>query len=134
MKFTQNETANGLGPSPFGERVEFVPKKFEVKGDIHVVPVVLFYGTGKITGGSAQGVMRDQYTGDPLAAGISVATGRGGIITRDTGVAELWISDQEKFVKAKKVAVDLYGPERFRIVCVKQLVVTNRYITVPNAH
>jgi hypothetical protein len=134
MKFTQKETANSLGPSPFGERVEFVPKKFEVKGDTHILPVVLFYCTAKIAGGSAQGIMKDQYTGDPLAAGISITTGSAGIISRDTTVAELWISDQDKFLKAKNIAVTLYGPERFRILCVKQLVVTNQYVTVPNAH
>jgi hypothetical protein len=77
--------------------------------------------------------MKDQYTGDPLAAGINLSVGRAGIVIRHPEVAELWIGDQEKFSKAKKVVVDFFGPERFKVICVKQLVVTNRYITVPNA-
>jgi hypothetical protein len=132
MNFTQTESSNSLGPNPFSERVEFIPKKFDVKGDTHVASVVLFYANKNIVSGAAQGVMKDQYTGDPLAAGISIATGNAGVVTRN-GVAELWISDEEKFLKAKKVVVDLHGPERFRVLCVKQLVVTNRYITIPNA-
>jgi hypothetical protein len=133
MRFSQTESSNSLGPDPFEERVEFIPKKFETKGDTHITPIVLFYMNARIASGTAQGVMKDEYTGDPLAAGINLSVGRGGIILRHPEVAELWIDDQDKFVKAKKVVVDFFGPERFKVVCVKQLVVTNRYITVPNA-
>ena len=132
LKFKQEESEDYLGFISFHQRITIYPRHF--KPDT-VLPVVVFIGTKKITGGFAQGIMTSPNVGDPLAAGISVASGRGGIITRDHNTAELWLSDVEKFENAKAVVVRLNSTERFKLVCVQQPPIPpTQMISIPNAH
>ncbi len=115
LKFTQKQIDTDIGPDPFRVSVEINPKRIPAK----TLPVIKLYATGKITGGAGQGIMKEPGFGDPVAAGISVSTGHLGIRVYGNSVAELWLEDQDKFAKAKAVAVQLTGPERFSVNCVQ---------------
>ncbi len=129
LEFIQVEIPNILG-SPFGQRVTVIPKTINDQ----VFPFVRFTATEHITGGEGIGVMVRPDTGDPQAAGISLASGHLGVMVEKDGSAELWLSDPQKFAHSKAVVVQLYGPKRFEVMCAEQPPIPpTQYITIPNA-
>jgi hypothetical protein len=131
LRFTQEEEISYLSPvNKFGQRITIFPRHF--KKDT-VLNVIILTADKPITGGSAQGVMVNENTGDPLAAGISIASGTMGIVTGNSNSAQLWLQDVDKFSNAKAVVVTLNSNERFKVECVQQPPVPKtEYIQVPN--
>jgi hypothetical protein len=130
MRFKQEPTVLYVIDPSYRQRVTIYPKTFKEP----LLPYVMIRANTQVKSGQGVGVMVKEDTGDPNAAGLAVVAGRVGVITRGNNYAELWISDPQKFMKAKAVAVDLFAPKPFRVDCVQwPPLPKNEYLQLPNS-